>query len=396
MSALFDIPLIDLCAIPAAPSPDGGPPNFHDPVSLQITITVIAAIVFTLAAVTSAGRLYVNRRCLKISDYVMIVALALDAATIGVILAVSKTYRHQWDVPACWLDVRYLKIIYADELLVGPALFFAKAAIFLLYRQLFAADKRVRIGVYFGLAGSFLGYFATTLVFAYYSAPHVGQTWEQLLLLELENKGGGRQAVPSGVTLGALSILIDLYIFILPLPTLFRLNMALSKKIQVIALFAAAFFGIVASGVCLVYRIKLLSNYDSTWTAANAHIPIIVENNVAITVGSLPAFSHFLRIYVADSVLYKRLRSKISTTRIRSGSSKSGSSSPKPAIWTFGQGKRPREFHELTDSAILNTDVTATRDVAGTNDSCEGGITYTVGLAQVGERSQSSERLTNP
>lgn len=121
-------------------------------------------------------------------------------------------------------------------MLVGPSLFFAKAAIFLLYLQLFSINNWVRIGAKVGLVFSLIGYFVPTLAFAYFAAPHVGERWE-----ELQTNGRPLQGVPSGVTIGSLSILIDIYIFVLPLSTLYSLNLAFAKKVQLIALFATAF-----------------------------------------------------------------------------------------------------------------------------------------------------------
>ncbi|KAI1120822.1 hypothetical protein F5Y10DRAFT_282980 [Nemania abortiva] len=391
MSDSLGSPLVDLCAFPAAAHPNGLPPNFKNPTSLRTTIIAISAITAGISLIITAGRLYVNRNCLKIADYTSILALILDYATTGVILSISRSYRHQWNVPACWIDVTYAKIVFAEVLLVGPSLFVSKAAIFLLYRQLFSVEKRIRLAVKIGLVVSFIAYFATTLVFIYFEVPHKGETWEDLITPD--GSARTRSAVPSGVTLGSFSILIDLYIFTLPLPTLYRLNLALSKKIQLIALFATASFGIIASVVCVVYRTKLLGPDDSTWTSGNVAIAIVVENNVAVIVGSLPAFTHFLRLHVADTTIYRRLRSKFNSplTSLSLGARPENPS--QEPVWTFGKGRRPREWHELSDSAILKTDITTARSAATTTDPHQDQIAYTIGLTQAEETSRSSEKL---
>lgn len=93
----------------------------------------------------------------------------------------------------------------------------------------------MRIGAKLGIVFAFLAYFAPTMTLAYFDAPHVGETWEELLV-----SGRGLKGVPGGVALGAASILVDLYIFFLPLPNLVKLSLPLAKRIQLIALFATA------------------------------------------------------------------------------------------------------------------------------------------------------------
>lgn len=125
---------------------------------------------------------------------------------------------------------------YVEVLLVGPSLFFPKAAIFLFYLQVFSVDNLVRIGSKIGLVLTFLAYVPLSLVLSYYDAPHVGQTWEEMATSKIAIKG-----IPIGVTIGAASVFVDIYVFILPLPTLFSLNLSFANRVQLIALFATAF-----------------------------------------------------------------------------------------------------------------------------------------------------------
>ncbi|KAG6357707.1 hypothetical protein INS49_013586 [Diaporthe citri] len=227
---------LDLCAVPLASHPDGLPPNFENPPSLKSALIAMIAMMTPFAIVITSGRLYANRTALKLADYFMIVGLVLNISIAGIVLSLSKYYRHPWDTPICWMDVRYLKLVLTEVLLVGPALFFPKAAMFLFYLQIFSVNKTIRIGSKVGLVIAFLAYFPPSLALCYFDAPHVGQTWEELILSDLPTKG-----IPGGIAIGAASVVVDIYVFVLPLPTLFSLNMALSKRIQLLALFATAF-----------------------------------------------------------------------------------------------------------------------------------------------------------
>jgi hypothetical protein len=76
----------------------------------------------------------------------------------------------------------------------------------------------------------------------------------------------------------------------------------------------------------------------------------IIENNVAIIVGSLPAFVIFMRKYVAELSAYKSLRSMLPN---RSPESKE----EQKDIETFGGSGKQRKkmsYDELTDKTTLN------------------------------------------
>jgi len=62
------LPGVDLCLIPAGSAPDGRPPNFVDPPSLQPAVVAITTVMLTLAFLVLAGRLFVNRKSLKLPD----------------------------------------------------------------------------------------------------------------------------------------------------------------------------------------------------------------------------------------------------------------------------------------------------------------------------------------
>ena len=118
-----------------------------------------------------------------------------------------RYYRHQWDTPVCWYDGRYLRLPFVQTILFLPALFFPKAAIFLLYRQLFAIERPVRIAVDIGLVITLLLYLSEIPLAAIFGAPRAGQSWDSFLLDLQQNShsfalGGFIQSVIS-VALGA-------------------------------------------------------------------------------------------------------------------------------------------------------------------------------------------------
>lgn len=122
------------------------------------------------------------------------------------------------------------------ELVTGPALFFPKTSIFLFYIQIFSSVKRLKIASIIGIIMAFLAYFPASLVLSYWDAPHIGESWDEFIV---DNRSV--QGIPGGVTIGVASVIVDIYIFVLPMPTLAGLNMPVARMIQVISLFATAF-----------------------------------------------------------------------------------------------------------------------------------------------------------
>jgi hypothetical protein len=121
-------------------------------------------------------------------------------------------------------------------MLFGPTIFFSKAAIFLMYHQLFSVHVWIRKGVVAGLVFAFLTYFPGIPLCAYFMTPWSAGSWENLPFTH----DGSRGMIPWGIAVGCLSIVLDLYIFALPMPILMKLNLPLHKRIQLIAVFATA------------------------------------------------------------------------------------------------------------------------------------------------------------
>lgn len=104
-----------------------------------------------------------------------------------------------------------------------------------MFLQIFSVSPAMRMAIYFGLLMTFLIYFPSLPLSSYYLTPRPGQTWEDLL-----TNGAPQHLVYWGVVQGSLSIALDIYILILPIPVLSRLHLPFRKKLQLVALFATA------------------------------------------------------------------------------------------------------------------------------------------------------------
>lgn len=114
--------------------------------------------------------------------------------------------------------------------------FFSKATILLLLLQIFTIHQKTRIGIYIGLILTVLANWPNLIVFLVFSVPYAGQTWEDLLT---EPRVG--KIIPSGTEQGVLAVILDLYIFILPMPALLKLKMNSQDRWRLVVVFSIAF-----------------------------------------------------------------------------------------------------------------------------------------------------------
>ncbi|KAK8044791.1 hypothetical protein PG993_004815 [Apiospora rasikravindrae] len=287
MASLADLfpPGTDLCQIPSGQPPPGVIPNFNDP-GLRVVIITISVISTAIAAMFGICRLLNNIRKLTVSDAFVFLAIVGNIAIAVTMITWAKYFRHQWNLPICWLNGKWEQIVFCFSL------FFSKTATLLLYLRIFTVSRSNRIAIWVGIAVTFIMYGSSIGTLSYFAAPHAGETWDELL--------------------GVVGTLLDIYIFILPLPPISRLKLALKKKLQLVALFAVGGLGVVASIVSLVYRSKSIQgNPDLTLNTGILLTCNLVEMNVALLVCSTPAVASFMRAHILDSRILRSLRSSL-------------------------------------------------------------------------------------
>ncbi|KAI1211124.1 uncharacterized protein F4807DRAFT_25650 [Annulohypoxylon truncatum] len=382
---------IDLCAVPAGPSPDGEY-NFENPTNLTPVITSISTILLAISVILALLRMRTNREKLHPADWWTLVAVVINIVFTGVVLAQHKFNRHQWDIPVCWFTGTYFRIVYVQAMLFAPVFFTSKAAIFLLYQQIFGVQRRIRIAVKIGLLCSLVLYIPNIPLSAIFVAPPRGQPWVSMLTSDAPKK-----MVIWGIVQSSITILLDFYIFFLPLPVILKLNMPMGRRLQLFGVFTTALMGIAASALSLAYRITLLHTTDALWPQTIVTLCAVVEVNVAIIVSCMPASAHLWKLHISRSVLFQSLRSQLLNLAGSSGSRRSRDEpkDDRPKIATIGSAEAPRrrDYYELTDTAILKSQVTVEDNIPGTRNSPPSGIVRSVGFSQH-FGSESNENLT--
>lgn len=129
----------------------------------------------------------------------------------------------------------FWQLLYAQGILLGPSIFFAKISIFLLYLRIFTIKKQLRYAIYAGMVFTFCLYWINIGLESHFCAPRPGRNWDTAEIAPRCTK-----TVIWGLIQGVLVVVLDIYIFILPVPTIIRLKLPLKKRLGVLAVFMTA------------------------------------------------------------------------------------------------------------------------------------------------------------
>ncbi|KAI1330303.1 hypothetical protein F5Y16DRAFT_34350 [Xylariaceae sp. FL0255] len=297
----------DLCAIPAQAPPPGQTYNLIDPVDQSRATLALGPILTVLSLTFLAGRFFLNFKKLRTADYLAIFGFVLSTSYTGVVIALRKYSRHAWDIPACWYLVPTpWKLLFASNILLGPTQFVVKVAILSLYFQLFAVNRATRWGIIGAIVFAGLIYLPHPILVIVFTAPRPGQSW-----LAPSMDGMASKLDVYAPIHGLGSIILDIWILVLPLPALSKLNISTKKKLKLFAVFITGSLGVASSIVSAFWRFHLLLDKpgDSSWDEGMLFLWIMTEHNVALIVGSMPAFAGFITLHIAGS--FKSLRSKL-------------------------------------------------------------------------------------
>ncbi|KAI0147061.1 hypothetical protein GGR57DRAFT_477777 [Xylariaceae sp. FL1272] len=301
-------PGTDICQVPSGQPPSGQVPNF-DAEGLRPLVISLSVIFTTVAIVFGLGRLFVNLRKLQWSDLFVTFAILLNIGYAVVLIVYSRYFRHSWDLPLCWLDGRFEQISYVWESISSISLFFAKTATLLLLRQVFSVSRVVNIAIWIGIAYDFVIYATSLILVTYWATPRSGQSWDDYI------NGAGSTAqyvIFVAIGQGAASIILDAYMFILPLPIIARLNLSAKRKLKIGAIFLVAFLGVASSIVSFVFRVLELTESESLYLGSVVLLANLIEMDIALIVCSAPAFAAFMRVYILQSSAFLSIRAVLS------------------------------------------------------------------------------------
>ncbi|UQC85176.1 uncharacterized protein CLUP02_10672 [Colletotrichum lupini] len=166
-----------------------------------------------------------------------------------------------------------------------------KASILLFFLRIFP-DKKFRIAVWWTLAYDlFVGFIF--IVFSFVQRQPTWLIWE-----------GWRDKEPRGVILdlnkmglshGGMNIALDVWMLILPLTQLYKLNLKMKKKLGIIAMFSVGIFLTVVSVVRLRSLISFATSANATADARGTTIWSAIEICTGVVVACMPNARQIVR-----------------------------------------------------------------------------------------------------
>ncbi|KAF4996086.1 hypothetical protein FDECE_12582 [Fusarium decemcellulare] len=256
----------------------------------EILRSVIAFMVIGILAVS--GRMFARYKAkakLARDDYLLLAALAFAIGT-AVLCIVSIPYgggKHLWvltfdDFTTLW------KMTYAFVLIYATCVSLTKASILLFYRRVFDTSRPFYVCLFF-----VIGYWVAIITAWFSGCRPASYFWEQFT--NPEAKGYCMNTSLFYFVNGICAMLIDVAILMVPLPTIYKLQMPLGQKLAVCGILLLGAFVCVASIIRIVSMDKLVKASDFTWYMAQVFIWSCCEPFVGIICACLPTYGPFLR-----------------------------------------------------------------------------------------------------
>ncbi|KAI0412417.1 hypothetical protein F5X98DRAFT_367289 [Xylaria grammica] len=301
---------MDPAHTPAGVPPAGQTTNFVDPPSRQTIMIAISTVAIVLATSFVSIRVYSSlrlTRSLGREDWLCLVATVFSFGYIGIILSLAYVSRHIWDVPVIWFTESYWKYRFAGNTLQALAYFTSRLPILLLYLRLFGTQRPFRYAVYIAIAAAAGLYITSIPLISYFCTPPPGGDWGSLDVF-----AKCQRLLDWALVQGSGDVALNVYIILLPIAPIVRLQMPLNKKLGVLAIFLTGLLAVICSALGLYYRYLLSFTPDINWNEGNFICMSVVEINIAIICSCMPALASYMKNISGDSKFLVSLRSVLS------------------------------------------------------------------------------------
>ncbi|MCJ1242111.1 hypothetical protein MMC14_010118, partial [Varicellaria rhodocarpa] len=125
------------------------------------------------------------------------------------------------------------KYVLLTNIVAGITFFFIKLSILLLYLRIFSLNLRTRYFIYFGVSAIFVFTVVSTILYGVLCVPHKHESWQETSASPRCSSSQEGLETANGV----FNAVSDIYILLLPLPSIWRLQLPMRKKTGLIATF---------------------------------------------------------------------------------------------------------------------------------------------------------------
>ena len=171
-------------------------------------------------------------RSIGSDDFTAVVAYLFAVGFAALTLSLSAFARHSWDFALTMFTSAVAKTTFAAQITLAMASFFSKISILLLLFRVFSQNRIFRYATYLGMIWAGLIAVATVMLDLVYCMPRMGESFDSVA-----ERSRCNLIERSIVVRGAFIVALDFYIFVLPLPLLWRLQLAVKKKVAITIVF---------------------------------------------------------------------------------------------------------------------------------------------------------------
>ncbi|KAF2088817.1 hypothetical protein K490DRAFT_38175, partial [Saccharata proteae CBS 121410] len=267
-------------------------PNYIDPPTRGNALVVVNAIFISFVTIAVLLRMYTRiflKRWFGSDDVFIIFAFITTVAlTVVVVLADRQYYwdRHVWDVPLQSIKGVLIIAFIAKLVFVYAATFTRLSLLCFYYRLVQDSDINwfrwaVHVSVIFNVVLCIIftcfGIWLCQPISGYWQFPQGPNT-------QCMDEG------PATLAIGIVNIFADLFVTLLPVPVIIRLQMPLTRRIGVMILLGLGGIVIIAGTVRTYYIWKgLMDSYDETWFTYPLWICAAVEIDLGVICACAPA-----------------------------------------------------------------------------------------------------------
>jgi hypothetical protein len=250
----------------------------------------------------------------RLDDWLVILALppaiAL-AVTIGLLAEHHGFNKHIWDFDGGVNGVNLVeqrRVEWASEMLYLWSSSLTKLSLLVFYNRIFVSSK-LRI---FTNAFTYfvIGYFVAFFLALLFQCRPLDFYWNSLASQHTSTAG---ECTDEGMLLlvsGVLNVFIDVVILILPIPTVLKLKIRWTQKLQVLAVFLAGLLVVATSSTRITATLwATRGTYDVTWAGYLVWMWIGIEVDVGLICASVPACKS----------LFKSWQKKLDSSRTQPG-----------------------------------------------------------------------------
>ncbi|OTB01303.1 hypothetical protein M426DRAFT_14611 [Hypoxylon sp. CI-4A] len=333
---------------PALTPPDGIEPNFDNPPNKTALGYGIFSLCLSVAVVLVLARTYVTWAYIKkvhVNDIMMLVAFGTYLAFVSLLFQQAGYvgyFVHQWDYRLSEMPhILYLFFVATNLFIVSIT--FIKGAILLEWLRLFHPLGTRDVfwwTVHIVLFINFAFYSASVILENLSCTPHE-KIWNRSI------PGTCFNSRPLDLTSAAISLLLDLVIFILPQRVIWSLQMTTKRKIGVAAVFMVGLIGCIAAIFRLAVTIPYAESPDATYTFCTVGLWTLAEMTCGVIVFCAPVAPK-----VASNLRFPSTQLLLEHWKSFTSSKQTNYYSEPGSSWmrTMNTGSYSRSFQEINDN----------------------------------------------